>query len=560
MLNVQRILDTDILIVGGGIAGLMAAICGGEQGIATIVAEKAHVRRSGSGATGNDHFLCFMPEIQKITLKEMINEMMAGQVGPWHDTLLTKVFLERTAEMVHRWHSWGINMKPFGPDYVYMGHAFPDRPRMYVKYDGHNQKEILVKKAKENGALFLNHHPVTDLLAEDGRVTGALLMDVREDEPRFTLVRAGAVIMATGCSTRLYPNSMTPAMLFNSGFCPSCAGGMASAYRIGARLVNMEHPYTHAGTRYFARCGKATWIGVYKYPDGRPIGPFVRRPDREIGDNTSDVWKSVFADLMANGTGPAYLDCTEASPEDLEFMRQGMISEGLTSQLDYMDREGIDPARHAVEFGRYEPLLFGRGLEIDETGSTNIKGLYVAGEPIGNFRSGIAGAVTWGWISAENASRHVKEAELSERAREDPLIAARLALYEKLLRRENGAPWQEFNIALQQLMNDYCPPAPRVRSETLLRAGLKYMGDLRAHALRDMAAPNSHTLMRGLEVLDLVDLGEAVMTAARERRETRVQHIRSDCPFTSLSDGEKFINVELKNGRPVTSWRRRRML
>ena len=560
MLNVQRILDTDILIVGGGIAGLMAAICAGEQGIATIVAEKAHVRRSGSGATGNDHFLCFMPEIQKITLKEMINEMMAGQVGPWHDTLLTKVFLERTAEMVHRWHSWGINMKPFGPDYVYMGHAFPDRPRMYVKYDGHNQKEILVKKAKENGALFLNHHPVTDLLAEDGRVTGALLMDVREDEPRFTLVRAGAVIMATGCSTRLYPNSMTPAMLFNSGFCPSCAGGMASAYRIGARLVNMEHPYTHAGTRYFARCGKATWIGVYKYPDGRPIGPFVRRPDREIGDNTSDVWKSVFADLMANGTGPAYLDCTEASPEDLEFMRQGMISEGLTSQLDYMDREGIDPARHAVEFGRYEPLLFGRGLEIDETGSTNIKGLYVAGDPIGNFRSGIAGAVTWGWISAENASRHVKEAELSERAREDPLIAARLALYEKLLRRENGAPWQEFNIALQQLMNDYCPPAPRVRSETLLRAGLKYMGALRAHALRDMAAPNSHTLMRGLEVLDLVDLGEAVMTAARERRETRVQHIRSDCPFTSLSDGEKFINVELKNGRPVTSWRRRRML
>jgi len=195
MLNVQRILDTDILIVGGGIAGLMAAICAGEQGIATIVAEKAHVRRSGSGATGNDHFLCFMPEIQKITLKEMINEMMAGQVGPWHDTLLTKVFLERTAEMVHRWHSWGINMKPFGPDYVYMGHAFPDRPRMYVKYDGHNQKEILVKKAKENGALFLNHHPVTDLLAEDGRVTGALLMDVREDEPRFTLVRAGAVVI-----------------------------------------------------------------------------------------------------------------------------------------------------------------------------------------------------------------------------------------------------------------------------------------------------------------------------------------------------------------------------
>lgn len=560
MLNIQKTLDTDILIVGGGIAGLMAAIGTGERGLKTIVAEKAHVRRSGSGATGNDHFLCFMPEIQKITIKEMINEMMAGQVGPWHDTQLTRVFLERTAEMVHRWHSWGINMKPFGPDYVYMGHAFPDRPRMYIKYDGHNQKEVLVKKAKENGVIFLNHHPVTDLIEEDGRVTGALLMDVKGETPVFTLVRAKAVIMATGCSTRLYPNSMTPAMLFNSGFCPSCAGGMASAYRIGAKLVNMEYPYIHAGTRYFARCGKATWIGVYKYPDGRPIGPFVRKPDRELGDNTADVWKSVFADLMANGTGPAYLDCTEASPEDLEFMREGMISEGLTSQLDYMDKEGISPARHAVEFGRYEPLLFGRGLEIDETGSTNIRGLYVAGDLIGNFRSGIAGAVTWGWISAENASQYANEVELSGRAQEDPRIETRLALYDALLSRAQGAPWQEFNIALQQLMNDYCPPAPRVRSETLLRAGLKYLGDLRAHALRDMATPNSHTLMRGLEVFDLMDLGEAVMRAARERRETRMLHIRADCPFTNLSDGEKFITVELKDGRPVTSWRKRRML
>ena len=198
MLNIHKTVDTDILIVGGGIGGLMASICAGEQGLSTIVAEKAHVRRSGSGATGNDHFLCFMPEIQNITLKEMINEMLAGQVGPWHDTQLTKVFLERTAEMVHRWHSWGIDMKPFGPDYVYMGHAFPDRPRMYIKYDGHNQKEILVKKAKEVGVAFLNHHPATDLLAENGRVSGAVLMNVKEDEPSFVLVRAKAVIMATG--------------------------------------------------------------------------------------------------------------------------------------------------------------------------------------------------------------------------------------------------------------------------------------------------------------------------------------------------------------------------
>ena len=88
----------------------------------------------------------------------------------------------------------------------------------------------------------------------------------------------------------------------------------------------------------------------------------------------------------------------------------------------------------------------------------------------------------------------------------------------------------------------------------------KYLNDLRTQALRDMETPNAHTLMRGLEVLDLIDLGEAVMTAARERRETRVQHIRSDCPFTNVSDGERFITVELKDGKPVTEWRKRWML
>ena len=559
MIPLKEQLDADVAVIGGGIAGLMAAIAAADKGARVVLLDKANTKRSGAGATGNDHFLCWIPE-KHGDISVVYEEFMDSQNATSNDTPLVMRFLETSPKIVNMWNDWGINMKPTG-DYHFEGHAYPGRPRIFLKYDGHNQKKVLTEQARKRGVKILNHSPVLEMFRDTGGVTGVLALDVTGDDPSFRIVRAKAVVAATGYVSRLFTTDPTPSQMFNTNMCPSGTGdSIAQAWRIGAYLVNMEKTYRHAGPRFLARCGKATWIGVYKYPDGRPIGPFVRRPDREIGDNTSDVWKSVFADLMANGTGPAYLDCTEASPEDLEFMRQGMISEGLTSQLDYMDREGIDPARHAVEFGRYEPLLFGRGLEIDETGSTNIKGLYVAGDPIGNFRSGIAGAVTWGWISAENASRHVKEAELSERAREDPLIAARLALYEKLLRRENGAPWQEFNIALQQLMNDYCPPAPRVRSETLLRAGLKYMGDLRAHALRDMAAPNSHTLMRGLEVLDLVDLGEAVMTAARERRETRVQHIRSDCPFTSLSDGEKFINVELKNGRPVTSWRRRRML
>ena len=53
-----------MLVVGGGIAGLMAAINAADQGVRVVVAEKANTKRSGSGATGNDHFVCYIPEIQ----------------------------------------------------------------------------------------------------------------------------------------------------------------------------------------------------------------------------------------------------------------------------------------------------------------------------------------------------------------------------------------------------------------------------------------------------------------------------------------------------------------
>ena len=59
----KEVIETDVLVVGGGIAGLMAAINAADQGVRVVVAEKANTKRSGSGATGNDHFVCYIPAI-----------------------------------------------------------------------------------------------------------------------------------------------------------------------------------------------------------------------------------------------------------------------------------------------------------------------------------------------------------------------------------------------------------------------------------------------------------------------------------------------------------------
>ena len=69
-------------------------------------------------------------------------------------------------------------------------------------------------------------------------------------------------------------------------------------------MLNMEIPYIHAGPKHFARCGKASFIGVARYPDGSPVGPFITRPDREYGDVTLDVSHRILTEALCDGRAP----------------------------------------------------------------------------------------------------------------------------------------------------------------------------------------------------------------------------------------------------------------
>jgi succinate dehydrogenase/fumarate reductase flavoprotein subunit len=549
-------IEVDVLVAGGGIAGLMAAIHAAGQGASVIVAEKANTKRSGSGATGNDHFCCYIPEVHGEDMEPILWEDLHSLHGDFQDTSLARRFLDQTYDRVKDWHEWGVNMQPKG-HWDFSGHAYPGRPRIFLKYAGHNQKEVLTKQAKERGARILNHHIVTDVITSDGEVVGALAIETKKDEPVVRLFRTKAVLLSTGSATRLYP-STTPGWMFNIAFCPSCNGsGRAMAYRAGARLINMEIPNRHAGPKYLARCGKATWIGVYRDPHGKAVGPFVDRPTKELGDITADVWNTVFTDKFRSGEGPVYVDCTTTAEKDIEYMLWGLVEEGNTAMLDYMAKEGIDVRKQRVEFRQYEPFLIGsRGIEIDVNGETNVKGLFAAGDEVGNFRADISGAATYGWIAGKNAAERAKGIPDFQKAEESRLVKERVKFYSEILERETGPSWKEANLALQQIMGDYA--GVDVRSETLLKAGLKYLGDLKTKVYKTLKADNSHTLMRSLEALDLMDCGQVIFLAALERKETRGMHRRSDFPFTNPLLADKFLTIRLDKGAPALEWRDKR--
>ena len=151
MIPVKPVIEADLLIVGGGIGGLMAGIAAGKAGCKNVVImEKCHARRSGSGATGNDHFNCYIPSYHGDDIEPVFKETMQSLVGQLKEPSLMHKFLEKSFELVQMWDAWGVNMRPTG-DWECKGHALPGKPRAFLKYDGSDQKKVLVREAKAVG-------------------------------------------------------------------------------------------------------------------------------------------------------------------------------------------------------------------------------------------------------------------------------------------------------------------------------------------------------------------------------------------------------------------------
>ncbi len=547
----------DFLVVGGGVGGLMAAITAGRNGVDVIVAEKADTRRSGSGANGNDHYHCYIPQCHGDDIGRVRREIGASfDAGPWVDSSMTDVWINRSYEIIQMWETIGIQMRPTG-EYRFEGHGMPGFQLYNLKFDGKNQKPALTAEAKKQGARILNRVVVNELLTnEEGRIIGAVGIDINEEEPELVVFQTKAVLLATGMVSRMYP-SITPAYMFNTPCCPATTGsGQAMAYRAGARLVNMDMLNGHAGPKYFARGGKGTWIGISTDIHGKPFTPYGNQPSRATGDVTADVWPTCYHDRMKTGQGPTYMNCTETPAEDLDYMlHEAMVSEGIDSITDYTEQRGIDLSKEMVEFGTYPIMMGQRGIECDEHARTSVEGLYAAGNCVGNVNGSLSGAAAFGLVAGENAAEYVKTVE-QEDVTGHPLIREKEALYEMLMGRRPGAHWKEALSTLQNLMNEYV--GIDIQNENMLKAGYTYVQQLKADSLKELGCANSHELMRTLEVFDMMDVAEPIFLCCENRKETRGPHVRSDYAFTNILLNNMFQTiVRDREGRVHMDYRRK---
>jgi len=538
------IVKADILIIGGGPAGLMAAIRAADLGIENIVvAEKSNTKRSGCASGGNDHFMCYIPEVHGTDTRPIIKEQMQSLSPFFGDMSYMHTWLDLSFEMVKLWDSWGIPMKYKG-GWKFAGHSYPGRPLIWLKYTGGNQKPVLTKQALKRGVKIMNRVPIFELIKDGDRVTGALGYDTWND--RMIEYQAKVVFLGTGDCARLYRGST--GLLFNTARCPTNTGdGRAMALRAGADLLNLEFTGRWAGPKYFARAGKASWIGVLRDSADRPVGPFITKPDKTYGDVISDAYPKIFEDYMKSGKGPVFMDCRGATEEDLTEMKHWLMNEGNAGFLAHMEEEGINPLQHPVEFRTYEPILRG-GLWFSNKSETSVKGLYAAGD---EYPGGMAKAVIWGWVAGETMARDVTGSDFGNPKKTEEQVADKIGKLKDILNRKVGSNWEEANIAVQEIMADY---VGSVRSESLFDQAQRNLAILRDRASKTLKACNGHELLRCLEVLNLIEVGEAVVYAAQERKETRGNHVRSDYPFSNPLLDQQLL-VKKREGEFVSKWK-----
>ena len=539
-------IKTDILCIGGGIAGLMAAIRASELGADVVVAEKGNTLTSGAGGIGNDHFLCYLPEVHGPDVMPVIEELRRGQLrARLKDTEKTRIWLENTADIVNLWDSWGIPMKYQGR-YEFAGHAYPeDDYPCHLKYEGRKQKAVLTRQAVNRGTKIINRVMMFELVRDKGLFV-AIGLHTRKGH--LIEIQAKSVILGTGTVARLF-QGLTPGWLANATRpCTLTGDGRIMAYKAGAELFNVETLEHHAGPKYFTRSGQATWVGVVRDPQDRPLGPFLTQPDRRYSDMIIEVDKELFSKYARAGKGPVYMDCRGISDEDYDYMTHWFQQEGFSALTDHLHDKGIDLRKNPIEWATYGMRGSCGSIWQNENGQTSLEGLYVAGDE--TTRS-ISPAATFGWIAGEHAANWVKQVDAGRPVRGKELMKEKSSLLKDIQQRDTGPDWKEANIALQQIMSDY---AGSIRSEALLEAGLSHLQRLKKEAESSLTARTPHELSRALEVLNLMELGQLVCIAARERKETRGKHNRVDYSYTNPVL-DKILILKNVDGHPVTEWR-----
>ena len=546
MNHLTKTITSDILVIGGGLSGCLAAINAADHGAKVTIIEKSHTERSGSAGTGNDHFWFWDPDIhlpRNWTIPDMVRDISYdGNYGKTKGGLIDQELLEivakGTKEAVNNLESWGVQFKY---DKIYpwnLQYDAPNGEKKYrivpqfqsewdtLNYDGRDIKKRLTEQCKKRGVEILNRVSGTGLLTKESRVVGATGVNMRTGE--FHVLQAKAVIIATGMDQQRLFKSQSGDW-FNSQSPPYITGdGEAMAIRAGAEVFILPPGKTsHNGFQYWRNICRSSPAATSSYPAGKIVDsegitmiehPAVREPMRIRRENVEHSVKQ--------GYTPFYLDLTNATEEEIKYVEWSYGNEGLCWALrEIMKDQGIDFRRDIIELELEKPGRLTGGflaLFIDTDCKTSVEGLYAC-SPV-QFAGEVAAPtyVVLGWRTGEKAADYATKVDYIELDKEQ--IESEEARTTSQLTRNIGFTWKEINRELNNIMEEYIKYVvgfnPPNSKDLISRNGLlNCLDQLTELKKKLMTAANPHELVRCNEVMNLIEVGTMMVAASLDERQ-----------------------------------------
>jgi succinate dehydrogenase/fumarate reductase flavoprotein subunit len=529
--------DTDVLIVGGGAAGTMAAFECAEAGVPVIQVTKGRAT-SGTTTVARGGFAAALGEDDS---PELHLQDILKYGGELIDPDLARVWVYDIVDIVHDLEKWGADFVR-RPDGKLDLKQFPShsRPRAVHNYDftGNMLTKVLSKKLRADARI--EKHSITaimDLILRDGRVVGAWGVDYHNGA--LAIYRAQQIILCTGGGSGLFYVNDNPPQVTGDGY--------VLGFRAGVPLLGIEMIDFQAMC-----CSPRELFGFAPHPTGfinagavfrnQEGEEFLKRyfPETAEGSTRSEVILAMAQEIhagRATSTGGIFMDATKVPLE--------VIQKAIPYVYKTCLHQGIDITKVPLEVAPGSHTWLG-GLKINIDGQTPVAGLFAAGETAGGIHGGnriggsaLSSALVFGRRAGRRAAALIKQSPFALPTIADQAIPQSESQWlADLMRRDSGPLQSDVRTACRMLAHNKLGP---IRDgKTLKEALTEYERIEREDAPRmrlDEKARTSDTergneLESALSVRNLALLGRLVATAALRRTESRGAHFRLDYPKT----------------------------
>lgn len=516
----QTIIDCDVLVIGGGIAGCFAAIKAREMGLDVLMVNKGYVGFSGSTPDALLGYMVCNPE-WGIDIKACVETI--NQKGEYvNDREWTEIILRESLSTYQDLVAWGADFPIEDQADVkgVRGYA----PFGIVRIAGSGTGMPCRRQAMKVGVRIMDRVMITDLLKADGQVVGAIGFPLEGLDTR--IFRAKATVLATGF------NSMTT------------GEGDGIAYRAGAELTTKEFAYTWpgAGAPIGGRRGIAACNVFLNFKDAS--GTQIDLHDKYELDLTMEF-------LIHAGKGPIYWDLGAATAKDIERMRKRQENAYPNERVDFDPSRGGQLQMGGANLHMLVASQTGGTWVVNTDCAATLPGLFVAGECcgtryLGGYHPapgfGLTGSAVTGGRAGRGAAAYARRAN-KVGLDEKEVAKAKSVMFAPVERKSGYSPrWVE--QAVQNTMMPYY--VKYIKHRDRLQAAMTMIAFIRDHLVPWVMAVDSHGLRLAHEAKSIALNAEMILRCSLLRTESRANHYRED--FPRRNDDEWLAWTKFKQG------------